>query len=144
MKNTLLFLLLLLSVRISAQNADTILMLREYLDKIDFDPVADSLCRERGHIEGGILFASDREPCSPFVSDEPDTTFIVYPACVVLSYTCRRCNREQVRVEPELREVVWVRPRDVCTHSSYRCTSMACNTPCNTCTCNYCGYSWRQ
>lgn len=29
-----------------------------------------------------------------------------------------------------------------CRHEIYSCTAMACDQPCNTCTCLKCGYKW--
>lgn len=83
---------------ISAIHTDTIFL---YMPE-------NKTCNERGHIMGNIC-SKTLMYCQPYYEDYVDSTIMIYPACNYITFICNRCREEITQLEPEKREVIWIR-----------------------------------
>lgn len=64
------------------------------------------VCKERGHIQGGIITSTSMY-CPPYYEENEFWTVLVYPACNYISYTCQRCGANISEQEEEQRIIIW-------------------------------------
>jgi len=70
----------------------------------------NSLCEERGHVKGES-FSSILLDCEPYIIDDRDTTWIIYPPCIKMRYKCLRCGEIIQEQGEETKKILWIRPK---------------------------------
>ena len=78
----------------------------DYLIISEHEEVNIAECEERGHVRGGVYMTTDLF-CPSYLIDSLDISYIVYPSCNWITYTCLRCGQQVTEKEPERKEVVW-------------------------------------
>jgi len=66
----------------------------------------DSVCAVRGHVNGGSCM-STLMYCPPYIEETDSTSYLVYPACNTMSYTCLRCKQHIVEREKGSKILLW-------------------------------------
>lgn len=75
-------------------------------DTVKIDTKVNKMCKERGHISGGVVMKTLMY-CEPYTIDTDSTTIMVYPACNYESFICKRCGKYVSQLEKERRVVIW-------------------------------------
>lgn len=70
------------------------------------DTVENEICKQRGHVIGGIISVTAAY-CPSYIIDTDSTTIRVYPSCNIRTYTYQRCGKLIKESEPERRVVIW-------------------------------------
>jgi len=76
------------------------------VDTVKIDTTVNKMCQERGHVKGGIVMTTYMY-CSPYLVENDSISYMVYPACNYITYTCKRCGKLIEEQESERRVVIW-------------------------------------
>lgn len=68
--------------------------------------VYDSICKVRGHVPGGTC-TTTAAYCPPYLVENDTISYMVYPACNYIRYTCQRCGQYISEREKETITVIW-------------------------------------
>jgi hypothetical protein len=72
----------------------------------EFDSTANKICKERGHVSGGVV-SKTLMYCPSYLVENDSISYVVYPACNYIKYNCMRCGKLVEELEEERKVVIW-------------------------------------
>jgi hypothetical protein len=76
------------------------------LDTVSIDTTVNKTYLEPWHVKGGVVMTTDMY-CPPYLVENDSISYMVYPACNYITYTCQRCKKLIKEQESERRVVIW-------------------------------------
>lgn len=73
----------------------------------------DSICLERGHAWSELMFTTDMYCGDPYILDEENASYMVYPRCNYHTRVCLRCGTTEQFIEEDIKVKIWERPKEL-------------------------------